>query len=204
LTEEELFELTVKWWMWALPQDGTVSPLRKGGNFGLRDDQSVFFMGSTIDRDITGVFREIQIPAETPILCAVLNSNISGKEHPDEFSEGENPPAEKVKQKVKDIIDDNNTDAELVILGPDENETSRFHKNELRRIEHPNDKDLIKMDIPKETETIKDAMCALAGYYLHIKHLDPGVYIMTIAGKAPYVGGGPMFETNATYKLTVV
>jgi hypothetical protein len=27
---------------------------------------------------------------------------------------------------------------------------------------------------------------------------------MTIAGKAPYVGGGPMFETNATYKLTVV
>ena len=204
MTEKELFELTVEWWMWALPQDGTVSPLKKGGNFELRGDQSVFFMGATIDRDITGVLRETQIPAKTPILCAVLNTNISGKEHPDEFSEGENPPAGKVKEKVKDIIDDKETDAELVVLGPNEQMTSRFHKNELRRIEHPTDSNLIQMNVPKETEVIKDAMCALAGYYLHIKSLDPGVYIMNIAGKAPYVGGGPMFETNATYKLTVV
>jgi hypothetical protein len=194
--------------MWALPQDGTVSPLMKGGSFGLRGDQSVFFMGATIDRDITGVFRETQIPAGTPILCAVLNTNISGKEHPAEFPEGENPPAGKVKEKAKDIIDNEKTDAELVVLGPNEQMTSRFHKNELRRIEHPNDRDLIKMDVikmdvPNETEIIKDAMCALAGYYLHIKPLDPGDYIITIAGKAPYVGGGPMFETNATYKLTV-
>jgi hypothetical protein len=189
--------------LWALPQDGTVSPLKKGGNFGLRENQSVFFMGATIDRDITGVFRETQIPAETPILCAVLNTNISAKEHPDEFPAGKDAPAEEVKEKAKNIIDDVNTNAELVILGPDEQVTSRFHKDELTRIEHPNDRDLIKMNVPTETGIINDAMCALAGYYLHIKPLDPGDYIITIAGKAPYVGGGPMFETNATYKLTV-